>query len=79
MIENEHGKRVAQTDDFHLIVKRANGCGGIAEMTEPAAQLGASFLSLFGAVVFDPKNTAIWLGPAAVESRGSAPDSPKVK
>jgi hypothetical protein len=31
-------------------------------MPEPAAQLGASFLSLFGDVIFDPKNTIVWLG-----------------
>jgi hypothetical protein len=31
-------------------------------MTEPAAQLGASFLNLFGAVIFDPRNTTVWLG-----------------
>ncbi len=31
-------------------------------MAEPAAQLGASFLSLFGAVIFDPGNTTVWLG-----------------
>ena len=31
-------------------------------MAEPAAQLGASFLRLFGTVVFDPKNATLWLG-----------------
>jgi hypothetical protein len=61
VIENEQGKPVAETNDFHLVVKRPNGCGGIAEMTEPAAQLGASFLSLFGTVVFDPKNATVWV------------------
>ena len=61
-IENEQGKRIAETDDFHLIVKSANACGGIADMTEPAAQLGASFLGLFGDVIFDPRNTTVWLG-----------------
>ena len=61
-IENEQGRQIAETDDFHLIVKSANTCGGIADMPEPAAQLGASFLSLFGDVIFDPKNTIVWLG-----------------
>jgi hypothetical protein len=74
-IENEHGMPIVQTDDFHLIVKRANGCGGIAEMAEPAAQLGASFLRLFGAVVFDPKNATVWLDGAP----GGAADPAKVK
>ena len=61
-IENEQGRQIVETDDFHLIVKSANTCGGIADMPEPAAQLGASFLSLFGDVIFDPKNTTVWLG-----------------
>ena len=61
-IENEQGKQIAVTEDFHLIVKSPNSCGGIADMAEPAAQLGASFLGLFGEVIFDPKNTTVWLG-----------------
>lgn len=60
-IENENGKRIVETGDFHLIVKPANACGGIADLPEPAAQLGASFLRLFGAVIFDPKTTTVWL------------------
>ena len=62
-IENEQGKQIVETNDFHVIVKSANTCGGIADMPEPAAQLGASFLGLFGDVIFDPKNTTVWLGP----------------
>jgi hypothetical protein len=61
-IENENGKQIVETEDFHLVVKPANSCGGIADMTEPAAQLGASFLNLFGAVIFDPRNATVWLG-----------------
>jgi hypothetical protein len=61
-VENERGRQIVETNDFHLIVKSANTCGGIADMAEPAAQLGASFLSLFGDVIFDPKNTIVWLG-----------------
>ena len=61
-IENEQGKRIAVTEDFHLIAKSPNSCGGIADMAEPAAQLGASFLGLFGDVIFDPRNTTVWLG-----------------
>jgi hypothetical protein len=70
-IENEQGRQIVETDDFHLIVKSANTCGGIADMPEPAAQLGASFLSLFGDVIFDPKNTTVWLGgPRSGDSAG---------
>ena len=64
LIENEQGKSIVGADDFHLIVKPANTCGGIADLPEPAAQLGASFLRLFGAVIFDPKTTTVWLDPA---------------
>ena len=61
-IENESGKPIVETQDFHLVVKPPNSCGGIADLREPAAQLGASFLGLFGDVIFDPKNTVVWLG-----------------
>jgi hypothetical protein len=54
-----------------LIVKPANACGGIADLSEPAAQLGASFLSLFGAVIFDPKTTTVWLGGARGNPAGA--------
>jgi hypothetical protein len=70
MIENEQGKRIAETPDFHLIVKSPNSCGGIADMAEPAAQLGASFLGLFGEVIFDPRNATVWLGGSGT-SRGA--------
>ena len=66
-VENDLGTPVVQTTEFRLVLKRPNGCGGIAEMTEPAAQLGASFLHLFGTVVFDPKSGVVWLG------KGSGP------
>src|ERR1700734_2962945 len=68
-IENEQGKRVAETENFHLIVKSPNSCGGISDMAEPAAQLGASFLDLFGEVIFDPRNATVWLGGSG-SSRG---------
>jgi hypothetical protein len=78
-IENEHGTPIVETEDFHLIVKEANGCGGIAEMTEPAAQLGASFLELFGTIVFDPKNATVWLDGAAATRRQATPGPANVK
>ena len=61
-IEDQEGKKIVETEEFHLVVKPANSCGGIADMKEPAAQLGASFLNLFGTVIFDPRNTTVWLG-----------------
>jgi hypothetical protein len=71
-IEDEQSRRIAQTDNFHLIVKPPDACGGIADMAEPAAQLGASFLQLFGTIVFDPKNATVWLGGAAGQSADPA-------
>jgi hypothetical protein len=69
-IENESGKAILKTEDFHLVVKSPNSCGGIADMHEPAAQLGASFLDLFGDVIFDPKNTTVWLGSPREDAAG---------
>jgi len=60
-IENERGAAIARTDHFFLIVKAANGCGGIGGMKIPAAQLGASFLDLFGETIFDGKAGTVWL------------------
>ena len=48
-------------------------------MTEPAAQLGASFLRVFGTIVFDPKNVIVWLDGAAAKSRQGPPEPAKVK
>jgi hypothetical protein len=63
-IETEQGKVIVEVEDFRLLVKPANTCGGIADLPEPAAQLGASFLRLFGAVIFDPKTATVWLDRA---------------
>jgi hypothetical protein len=63
-IETEQGKAIVETKDFHLVVKPANACGGIADFPEPAAQLGASFLRLFRVIIFDPKNATVWLDGA---------------
>ena len=60
-VETDQAKPILGTDNFRLILKRSNGCGGIGAMTAPAAQLGASFLQTFGTVVFDPKSETVWL------------------
>jgi hypothetical protein len=65
-IETGQGEPIIQIKNFYLILKRANGCGGIAAMTTPAAQLGASFLKVFRTVLFDPGGETVWLeNPAA--------------
>ena len=63
-LEDEQARPIVRTASFRLILKPANGCGGIGTMTEPAAQLGASFLQTFGTVVFDPKSGTVWLDAA---------------
>jgi hypothetical protein len=70
-IENEQARPIVETETFALIVKPANGCGGIGAMSTPAAQLGASFLKLFGTIVFDPKSATFWL--AGAEGRERSP------
>lgn len=66
-IESDDGTPIAQMQTYHLIVKQANGCGGIGAMKIPAAQLGASFLRTFGTVVFDPGSETVWLKSEAGE------------
>lgn len=61
VIETDQAKPIVRTGNFHLILKQANGCGGIGATSEPAAQLGASFLRLFRTIVFDPKSKTVWL------------------
>jgi hypothetical protein len=67
VIETDAAAPIVRVEKFHLIVKPVNGCGGIATMPDPAAQLGASFLRLFTAVIFDPYSETVW-----VEGSGSS-------
>jgi hypothetical protein len=60
VVENEQARPIVETQSFYLIVKPSNGCGGIAALETPAAQLGASFLRLVGTVLFDPKSGTVW-------------------
>lgn len=59
-LENERGDLITTLSDVHLTRKRPNGCGGIAGMGEPAAQIAASVLARIGAVVFDPRSETVW-------------------
>jgi|APFre7841882630_1041343.scaffolds.fasta_scaffold06744_1 hypothetical protein len=72
VIETDEAKPIVQTETFHLILKPANRCGGIGAMTIPAAQLGASFLQIFGTVVFDPRSGTVWLDGNAGELQSVA-------
>ena len=61
MITDEAGIPVAETRKYYLIVKPVNMCGGIANRTNPAAQLGSSFMNLFPSIVFDPNGQMVWV------------------
>ena len=65
IVETDQAQPIVRTQNYYLTVKQANGCGGIGAMSEPAAQLGASFLRLFRSIVFDPKSKTVWLNPAS--------------
>jgi hypothetical protein len=62
VIENERAKPIVAMSDVFLSLKQANGCGGIAASRVPAAQLAASFLEIFGTIIFDGKSETVWVG-----------------
>ncbi len=62
VIENERAKPIVAMSDVFLSLKQANGCGGIAASSVPAAQLAASFLEIFGTIIFDGKSETVWVG-----------------
>jgi hypothetical protein len=61
VIEDERAHPILVTSDVYLSLKKPNGCGGIAAMSVPAAQLAASFLESFGTIIFDSKTETVWL------------------
>lgn len=63
-ITTSTGVVVRELPDAKLVRKLVNGCGGIADMREPAAQLGMSAVAMLGTIVFDPKSEMVWVGGA---------------
>lgn len=59
----DDGRIIRALENVKLIRKTANGCGGIANMQAPAAQLGASIVSALGTIVVDPKSETVWVAP----------------
>ena len=55
---------IRQMHDVTLVLKRPNGCGGIAGLAEPAAQLAASVLPALSEIVFDPFRASVWVRPS---------------
>ncbi len=63
-ISSDSGDKIADLVNVSLIRKPANACGGIANLSEPAAQLGVSIVARLGSVVFDPRSETVWVAPA---------------
>lgn len=67
-ILGDDGPPALRTPDATLFVKAtpagAAACGGIGTWSQPAAQLGASFITAQRAAIFDPFTARIWLKPA---------------
>lgn len=65
------GPPVLRAPDATLFLKAtppgAARCGGIGTWSQPAAQLGASFITAQRAAIFDPFTARIWLKPRAAD------------
>lgn len=64
-IEDTSGAAMLRHSSFYLVRKGevAAECGGISTMSQPAAQFGASFLRVFGRMIFDPARQSVWILP----------------
>ncbi|HEY8128771.1 MAG TPA: hypothetical protein VIF39_08690, partial [Hyphomicrobium sp.] len=60
-LKTDGGREIRQISGASLIRKIVNGCGGIADMQKPTAQLGASIISGLGSVVFDARSELVWV------------------
>ena len=63
--ETPDGQVMYRHKGFHLVRKGTGSgqCGGIVTISEPAAQFGASFLRVFGRLIFDPARESVWILP----------------
>jgi hypothetical protein len=68
-LTTDSGHEISALADVALIRKAANACGGIADLSEPAAQLGVSILARLGAVVFDPMSETVWVAPTGTPNQ----------
>jgi len=68
-IEARDGAAMYRHSGFYLVRKGKSSvrCGGIATIDEPAAQFGASFLRVFGRMIFDPAREAVWVLPTTFQ------------
>lgn len=64
-VKSDTGEEVVQLKSFHFVLKdKAEGCGGISAASEPAGQMGASFLAAFGTTIFMGSTKEVWIRPA---------------
>ncbi len=61
LLKTDVGREIRQISGASLIRKIGNGCGGIADMQRPEAQLGASIVAGLGSVVFDGRSEIVWV------------------
>lgn len=59
----DDGATIRSLAGAHVIPKRPNQCGGVADSAEPAGQIGGSTLRRLGRLVFDPRSERLWIGP----------------
>ncbi|HEY9752890.1 MAG TPA: hypothetical protein V6C46_08060, partial [Coleofasciculaceae cyanobacterium] len=73
-IETPDGAAMYRQPSFYLVRKGkgSSQCGGITTTDEPAAQFGSSFLRVFGRVIFDPAQTAVWVLPTTFREQRPA-------
>ena len=62
-VQSDKGLPIRQFGHVTLLRKTSKACGGIAQLSEPAAQVAASLLREIGEVVIDPKSKTVWLKP----------------
>jgi hypothetical protein len=68
-IKTERGATIATIKGAHLLPKPRNTCGGIAQMEEPMAQIGASMLKTLGDIVVDGKSGTVWVKRSETTAR----------
>jgi hypothetical protein len=60
-LTTREGVKIREIKGASLVRKVVNGCGGIADMRAPEAQLGVTIVSGLGSLVFDPRSEIVWV------------------
>jgi hypothetical protein len=63
-IENGSGEKIAEVATFHFVLKNKDEqCGGISASSQPAGQIGASFLRALKTTIFMGPSKQLWTKP----------------